>query len=454
MRGFRPVFVRAFAALASLMVVEGLIAAPRALALEVRGGEDIVVAAGETLDDDLYAFGRDVTINGTVQGDVVFAGNTLTLNGAINGNLIGAGQTLIINGSVRDTARLAGQAVVLGNSARVGRDVLFGGYSLEQQAGSRVGRDLAVGGYQALLAGSVGRNVTAGVGAFDLSGTVDGDVQVDLGDSQPSQGAAPPPFVMPQPAGVAIPYVAPGLIVRDTAQIGGKLAYTAAAPMPVSGRVAGGTAFTPRAVEPVAPMSSGAILADLARRFIGLAIVGLVLLWLAPRWMSRLGDIVEGRPLQSAGWGLVASAAAFGAMVAGIVATIAVATAFGSATLGGLAALVVVLGALYEALLVAGFVIYGTLVAHVVVGNLVGRRLLGMVQPRLAKQPAVPMLAGIALLVAASAIPTIGGLVTLLVVLLALGAAWQWGLDRLRPVPAMPIIAPVAPSEEQRVQAA
>jgi hypothetical protein len=50
------------------------------LAAETRGGNDITVSANETVDDDLYAFGGNVTILGNVTGSVIAGGNNVTIS--------------------------------------------------------------------------------------------------------------------------------------------------------------------------------------------------------------------------------------------------------------------------------------------------------------------------------------------------------------------------------------
>src|SRR6266542_488128 len=63
-------------------VVVSAVATP-AFAAEVRQGDNIVVGANETINDDLYAFGSTVTILGTVNGDVFAAGGTTTISGQV-----------------------------------------------------------------------------------------------------------------------------------------------------------------------------------------------------------------------------------------------------------------------------------------------------------------------------------------------------------------------------------
>ena len=79
--------LRVAALVALLMVAFPL----RAAAADIRQGNDIVIGANDTVDDDLYAFGNSIAINGTVNGDVVGAGQSLSVDGTVNGNVIFAG---------------------------------------------------------------------------------------------------------------------------------------------------------------------------------------------------------------------------------------------------------------------------------------------------------------------------------------------------------------------------
>ncbi len=45
-------------------------------------GEVYRLKAGETLSDDLYVFGREIIIDGTVDGDVIAFGGIIEINGA------------------------------------------------------------------------------------------------------------------------------------------------------------------------------------------------------------------------------------------------------------------------------------------------------------------------------------------------------------------------------------
>jgi hypothetical protein len=236
--------------------------------------------------------------------------------------------------------------------------------------------------------------------------------------------------------------VQPNLTLADSARIGGKLIYRSivAATVNPSAQVAGGVTFDPQPATSAQPAGQPAIPGlSYLQRFGGLLLVGLLLLWLMPAWTRRLADTVEARPLPSLGWGLVAFFA-FIAVTLGVMAlTIALAVLLGWLTLGGLVGMTVVLGMLLDAVLVTSYIAFAAYIAQIVVGYVVARWLLRHVQPAWAEHPVVPLILGVLLYVVLRAIPGLGPLLGMAVVLAGLGALWQWGratLQRSRPAPA------------------
>jgi cytoskeletal protein CcmA (bactofilin family) len=419
-----------------LLLLLGLFAVP-ARAAETRGGEQVVIGRDEIISDDLYVAANTVTIDGTVKGDVVAFASQIIVNGTIEGDLLAAGQGVLLNGRVGDDMRVAGQAIVLGPGASVAGDLAIGALSLENKAGSVVSGDLLVGAYQALLAGEIGKDISGSLDRLELRGSVAGNVDVAVsGDT----GASAVQF---SPAGqIPIPSVQPNLTLADSARIGGKLTYTskAEASLSPSATVASGIGYmqTPAAA-PAAPSLPG--LASL-QRLAGLLLIGVLLLWLLPAWTRRMADTVQARPLPSLAWGLIALAALAVAVIAILFVTITLAILFGYLTLGGLAALSVGLGLLVNTMLVISGIAFMSYVAQVLIAYVAGRWLVQRVQPAWAERPVVPLVAGLILYIILRAIPVLGTLVGWLVVLLALGALWEWGraaFRRIRPTPA-PIV--------------
>jgi cytoskeletal protein CcmA (bactofilin family) len=422
--------------LGMVVLLLGLFVVP-ARAAETRGGELVVIARDEIISDDLYVAANTVTIDGTVKGDVVAFASQIIVNGTIEGDLLAAGQGVILNGRVGDDMRVAGQAIVLGPGASVAGDLAIGALSLENKAGSVVSGDLLAGAYQALLAGEIGQDIRGSLDRLELRGSVGGNVDVAVsGDTSASA-------VQFSPAGqIPIPSVQPNLTLADSARIGGKLTYTskAEASLSPSATVAGDVDYTQTpAAAPAAPSLPG--LASL-QRLAGLLLIGVLLLWLLPAWTRRMADTVQTRPLPSLAWGLITLAALAVAVIAILFVTITLAILFGYLTLGGLAALSVGLGMLVNTMLVIGGIAFMSYVAQVLIAYVAGRWILQRVQPAWAERPVVPLVAGLILYIILRAIPVLGTLVGWLVVLLALGALWEWGratFRRIRPTPA-PIV--------------
>lgn len=414
-----------------------LLAVP-ARAADTRGGDNVIIGRGEVVNGDLYVAGDTVVVDGTINGDLVAIGGMVTLNGTVNGDLLVAGQSIVVNGVVSDDVRAAGQAIRLAPGARVNGDLVIGGLSLETQAGSAVQGDVLLGAYQALLAGQVGQRVLGGLDRMELRGAVGGDVDVTV------SGDAAAAAVQFAPAGqLPIPAVRPNLTVADTARIGGRLTYrsTTEADIATAAQIAGGVAFdrsaatAPRGAAAAAPATPWL---NAVRRLAGLALVGLLLLWLAPAWTRRLADTVEERPLPSLGWGAVAFVGFIVAVVGLLILTIVLTGIFGTLTLGGLAGMAVGAGLVGVAALIIGYIGFSAYVAQGIVAFVAGRWLLRRTVPAWAERPAAPLAVGLVLYVILSAVPWLGTLVVLAVVLLALGALWLWGraaLGRTRPTP-------------------
>jgi cytoskeletal protein CcmA (bactofilin family) len=415
------------AAAGSALVAGSLLGEP-----EVRGGKDVIVAAGQVVPDDLYASGETVRIEGTVHGDLVAAARAIVISGTVDGDVLAAAQSITITGTVGDDARIAGQVLHLGPRARLGDDLVAAGFSLETEVGSEVAGTTRFFGYQALLAGEVDEGVAGSMGALELAGPIHGDVDVEVG----ARGEESPPMFWPTP--VPIPTVAPGLEVTGTARLGGTLRYespTEGAIDPAA-EVTGGVHYRKPPPSPETETGPLETIARHARRFVALLLVGVLMLWLAPRWTAGLAETVRTRPLPSLGWGIVLLAAALaGALM--IVAVVGLlAWLLGAATLGGLAAAVVVGGGLGDIALVVAVVLACVYLAPAVVALAGGRWALARGGPFTGGRRFAALALGVLVLVALALIPYLGKLITIAALLLGLGSLWLWVAGRLRRTPA------------------
>lgn len=416
------------------------LAAPT-LAFESRGGETVVIAAGEVIPDDLMVAAGTFTLNGTVKGDVMAVGGTIEINGTVEGDLMACGQSIIINGVVADDARIAGQALTLGEGAEVGDDLMAAGFSLENKPGSAVGGSLMYAGYQALLSGAVTEDAEIAAGALELSGQVGGDVSAEVGEAE--EGPSPAMFMQFMPNVPPMPSVPMGLTVREGARIGGELEYTSRIELSIpAGVVAGKITRHEPAVEVPEEVSRGAavglwFLAQL-RTLVTLLLVGLLLVWAVPVFTKKVADAVQAKPLPSLGWGVVSIAAFFLALLIILIVVILLALLLGTLTLGDLAGTTIWAGLLALALLTFFFAIAVSYVTKVTVSFLGGRLILGSIKPAWGEGRVWPLVVGLVIFVLITAIPILGGLISLIVVLFGLGALWLLGREVMRRKQAVP----------------
>lgn len=441
---------RKFLSVFVLVVLLALTFRTPAHAFDGRGGDRVIIEAGEVINDDLYVGAQEFVLDGTVNGDLIVFAQNVTINGKVDGDLMAAAQTVAVNGEVTGSIRMAGSILLVGEKASIGTDVVSAGYSLESEPGSTIGQDVVYAGGQVLLAGDVARNVQVGTGAFELRGNVGGDVNAEVGDADQGPSGPPPAMFMPQ-SPIAAPNVRPGLRIDSSASVAGDLKHTQSKEVTIPGGVVSGkvtrTAPTGDRTAPREETAAQKIAKwglNFIRDSITLILIGLSLLWLFPFFIRGLSDQLQAKPLPSLGWGAVAWAAFFFVLLSIITVTIIGALLFGVLTLGQLTGTVIGLGSLTLFGLVIGFVLVTTFVAKVVFGAALGKWIFKSANSPLAEHRYWPMVVGVLITLAAIAllsfplIPGIlGWLLNFAIVLLGLGALWLWGRERMVRKPAL-----------------
>jgi cytoskeletal protein CcmA (bactofilin family) len=426
----RSVGARKLLALVTLaLLLAGLVAASPVGALETRSGDEVVIGPDEVIEDDLYVTAGEVVVDGTVRGDLIAFGGSIVVDGTVEGDLIGAARSVVIGGTVEDDVRIAGQTLLLGEGAEVEDDLIAAGFSLENVPDSAVGGTLMYAGYQALLQGTVGEDVNAAANGLELGGEVGANVDAEVD----GEDGGPPAFLFAPQAD--LPTVDPGLTLTDSATVGGDLTYESSTEAridpqaQIEGEVIGEE--RPAEEEEDAYTFADAVF-DHLRSFVALLLVGLILIWIAPNWVRRRAGTVLERPVASLGWGVLGLVAFLALAVAILLATLVLAVILGLLTLGGLVALIVVLGLLAEVVLVLAFWIFTNYLAQIVVSFLAGLLLVEAVRPGRGSGRVLPLVVGLILYVILRAIPVLGALVGLAVVLLGLGALFHWIWAKLR----------------------
>jgi hypothetical protein len=414
---------RKIVGLVGLVCLALLVVMPPAHAFEGRGGDTVIVGADEIIEDDLYVGANTFILNGVVKGDLLVGGTTIEINGTVEGDLMAGGQSVAINGTVMDDVRIGAFAITLGENAQIADDMLVGAFSLETKGGSQISGDLVVGGAQALLAGDVAGDVLAGTEGLELRGSVGGNVEADVG--QPGEGMGFNPFMF-MPGMPAVPSVPGGLTVAESANIGGNLNYTSPAEFNVpAGSVAGQVTHD---ASPVAgtvaemPPSPTELILGHVRRWVALLLVGLLLVGLVPTWVRRAADALQAKPLPSLGLGVVSIPVVIVVFLAIVVAMILLAVILGTATLDDLVGLVIALGLFDLFALAVLFGIAWAYLAKITVSFFSGRLILGRLNDDWAGSRVWPLVLGLVIFVVLTAIPRVGGVIDLILVLFGLGA--------------------------------
>jgi cytoskeletal protein CcmA (bactofilin family) len=394
-----------------------------ASAAEFRDGEVIIIQADEVIDDDLFITAERIEVHGKINGDLFAMGALVVFDGEVDGSLIIMGQSLVVDGRVDGSLYGAGYSLDLGSRADIARNVYFGGFSLTTAEGSMVGRGLHVGGYQALLSGEVQNDVRIGGATLEIDGIVGGDIRGEVGEESDSTGM---PFIPVFPG--AVQMETPGLRIGESAQIGGRIdveiqEIDVEVPQPEPGRF-------------FATMIGNMIRVRVGE-FIALLIVGGLLLWLWPSLIQGARQIIQKKPLPSAGWGCLITLIFYIGLPVAILILVLVAILGGLVTLGQLANDILGLGGAVLALVSTIFLTTFYLITKVIVSFLVGRLILKRIAPHMVESfwSNFGYLAlGALIYELLRAIPFgFGWLVSLIVILVGLGALYFTIRDLIRP---------------------
>jgi hypothetical protein len=385
-----------------LAVVVGSVAGANLLGGKVRTGDVVTVPSTETVSTDLYAFAREIVIDGTVHGDVVAGGGSVTIDGTVDGNVIvgagtvhvsgsvggsviGGGGTLDVNGSIGGAIRAGGGQVTIGGT--IAHDVAVGGGTLT--VGGTVGGDLLFGAGSATMVGAVAGSIEGSAQTYTRTGTVGGSEHVDIQPASAYQGPVPT-FT----------------VTRD----------------------------------PVL---------DAVRHFATVLLLAVLALWLVPAGLRAAEEVARRRPLPAFGGGVLALAVVVVGLLVLLVVMVILAVIFAVATLGGLAALEVLGGLLAFFVVLFGLIVAAAWYSVAVVGLALARGLAPRLMP--SRGPGAPdgpapmtrleelalLTAGAAVVVILTSLPIVGPLFEIVVVLVGLGAiaiaAWEWWRRRRSP---------------------
>ena len=165
---------------AVLLCLPALVLSTGVGAVELKTGAVVVVPKAQTMDDDILAAAKHVTIEPEVEGDVTAAGQSVAVAGRVRDSVMLAGQRVDLTGPVGNDAWLAGQSVTIGS--KVADNAYAAGSTVVLTKDASVGKDLLIWGGEVYVQGNIGRNLRAAARELVIGGTVTGDVYAQAGN--------------------------------------------------------------------------------------------------------------------------------------------------------------------------------------------------------------------------------------------------------------------------------
>jgi hypothetical protein len=240
----------------------------------------VILSANEVHEGWYFAAGDEVLIEGTVNGDAYVAGGVVEVNGTINGDLLVCGGQVTVTGTVTDDIRAVGGTIrVNGN---VGKDVSAAGGTVSFLSRSIVNGNILVACGTLSVTGTIGKEAKIASNDAELTGIIKGNVDFTGDYLSVPQGA----------------YIGGNVKVRV-----GEKEHAKIADGTVHGNVDIGLADMGRAARVLGYNPWHFWLKIIWA--VGLLLMGLLLVFVFPRFVKGIGSMITQRPGESLLWGFL-----------------------------------------------------------------------------------------------------------------------------------------------------
>ncbi|KKS96093.1 MAG: hypothetical protein UV73_C0012G0121 [Candidatus Gottesmanbacteria bacterium GW2011_GWA2_43_14] len=236
------------------------------------------IESDEVIDHDVFAAAERVDIEGTVNGDVYAAGGQVYVGGTITGDLLVAAGQINITGDIGQNLRLVGGNVTI--NGNVGRNVSLAAGNVDITGEGEITGGLAAAFGNLNLTSPVGKYLKVAGGNLTVANRVGGDVEAAIGVMRLTPNA--------QIDG-NLTYWSDNRSSLDESRVAGQV-YFNRTDMPARGRVRDAVGRVGGA------MSVGS--------FIFTFILGLVFLWLFPKFTRKTVGVLREQPMKSFLWGI------------------------------------------------------------------------------------------------------------------------------------------------------
>ncbi len=283
---------RSLALLAAVLTVTILLTVP-AVAADIRQGNNLVIPAGEVVNDDLYLFGSGITIEGAVNGDVIAFGDHINIKGPINGNFNGAANYVTADGDVRDSFRVAASTIFV--DGKIGGDLVAAASEIDITSGGSVGRDFLPAAATVNAGGPVGKDIRGSAGDFTIGSSVGGNVNIECSTLRLEPSASI--------AGDLTYKSKTDAVQAEGAKVGGKIDHIVPPPPE--------TSTTGQSAGQVAGLAASGIVMFFVVLFILIALfkyiaallTGIIFILLARKFIPVLINTLKGKPWPCLGYG-------------------------------------------------------------------------------------------------------------------------------------------------------
>jgi cytoskeletal protein CcmA (bactofilin family) len=145
-------------------------------ALERRYSEEtITISADEIIDDTLIVSADTVVIEGTVKGDLIAFGRKIIVSGPVAGNLMAFAESVNLSGDVKGLVLTAASTVIVDGSD-IGGDFWSAAGNITVGKNTKIARNATLATETASIAGDIGSDAHLFGESFDIQGKVREDV--------------------------------------------------------------------------------------------------------------------------------------------------------------------------------------------------------------------------------------------------------------------------------------
>lgn len=250
------------------------------LAFEFRRGDNVTIPAGEVVNDDLYIAGEVVLVDGIINGDLWAFGKAIIISGEVKGSIFAAAESVSISAHSVHTIRAACRSLDI--NSEIDGDVIAGAAEVNIAGAATVKGDLLFGAGRTKIDGLIDSDVLGGAGMVHIGNVIKGNVKLRAGE----------------------------ITLSPSSNIKGNFTYISEkkADIQEGALIAGSVTHKLPIVKTKrkgAPVAVFLLIISRILFFLMALITGLVIILLAPKRLRSISGSIGKKPWTSLGWGAV-----------------------------------------------------------------------------------------------------------------------------------------------------